>query len=188
MHVIIAGTARAGKTTVSMTLNERGFVHYKMDSIKRGMCEAYNLKYDDWDLVSPIMCKIINRIIIDNKTDTNYKYEKYLFDTPFIYPKDLELIDTTDTLVIFMGYPDLTYEEAFLGIRKYDKDTYWTSKIDDNELMQWCHDNVEFFKSEVGRCVYMTSNEEAKIIDEIDFFVDLIVTMYEFERKVSNNG
>jgi len=49
-------------------------------------------------------------------------------------------------------------------------------------------DNVEFFKSEVGRCVYMTSNEETKIIDEIDFFVDLIVTMYEFERKVSNNG
>lgn len=34
----------------------------------------------------------------------------------------------------------------------------------------------------------MTSNEETKIIDEIDFFVDLIVTMYEFERKVSNNG
>lgn len=49
-------------------------------------------------------------------------------------------------------------------------------------------DNVEYFKSEVGRCVYMTSNEETKIIDEIDFFVDLIVTMYEFERKVSNNG
>lgn len=49
-------------------------------------------------------------------------------------------------------------------------------------------DNVEFFKSEVGRCVYITSNEETKIIDEIDFFVDMIVTMYEFERKVSNNG
>ena len=47
-------------------------------------------------------------------------------------------------------------------------------------------DNVEFFRSEVGRCVYMTSNEETKIIDEIDFFVDLIVTMYEYERRINN--
>ena len=35
---------------------------------------------------------------------------------------------------------------------------------------------------------YSFDDEETKIIDEIDFFVDLIVTMYEFERKVSNNG
>lgn len=47
-------------------------------------------------------------------------------------------------------------------------------------------DNVEFFKSEVGRCIYITSNEETKIIDEIDFFVDLIVMMYEYERRINN--
>ena len=47
-------------------------------------------------------------------------------------------------------------------------------------------DNVEFFRSEVGRCVYMTSNEEKKIMDEIDLFVDLIVTMYEYERRINN--
>lgn len=49
-------------------------------------------------------------------------------------------------------------------------------------------DNVEFFKSEVGRCVFTTSSEEAIIIDEIDFFVELIVSMYEYERKMINNG
>lgn len=49
-------------------------------------------------------------------------------------------------------------------------------------------DNVEFFKSEVGRCVFTTSSEETLIIDEIDFFVELIVSMYEYERKMINNG
>lgn len=49
-------------------------------------------------------------------------------------------------------------------------------------------DNVEFFKSEVGRCVFTTSSEETVIIDEIDFFVELIVSMYEYERKMINNG
>ena len=32
------------------------------------------------------------------------------------------------------------------------------------------------------------SSEEAIIIDEIDFFVELIVSMYEYERKMINNG
>lgn len=63
------------------------------------------------------------------------------------------------------------------------------NKVDDlilrrNDIL----DNTEFFKSEVGRCVYTTSIEETKVIDEIDFFVELIVDMYENERKMSNNG
>ena len=49
-------------------------------------------------------------------------------------------------------------------------------------------DNVDYFKSEVGRCIYLTTNEETKIIDEIEFFVEIIVDMYEFERKMGNNG
>ena len=63
MHVIIAGAARSGKTTLSLMLNKYGYTHYKMDSIKRGICESYELKYDDWKDISPIMCRIINRVI-----------------------------------------------------------------------------------------------------------------------------
>ena len=36
-HVIIAGASRSGKTTLSLKLRERGFTHYKMDTIKRGL-------------------------------------------------------------------------------------------------------------------------------------------------------
>ena len=85
MHIIIAGTARSGKTTLSLMLKELGYVHYKMDSIKRGICEAYNLHYDNWDKISPIMATIINRMIQDNKTDTNYLLEDYVFYILKIY-------------------------------------------------------------------------------------------------------
>ena len=146
MHIIIAGCARSGKTTLSLKLNKHGYVHYKMDSIKRGICEAYNLKYNDWDKVSIIMAKIINRMIKDQTTDTNYLKEKYLFDIPFLYPKDIELIDTSNTIVIFLGYPNISYKENFNNIRKYDKDNYWTSKVSDEELKKWCIDNVNFSK------------------------------------------
>lgn len=146
MHVIIAGTARSGKTTLSLLLNDYGYTHYKMDSIKRGLCESLNLRYDNWEDVSPIMCNIINKIIQDNKTDTNYKKEKYLFDTPFIYPKDLETIDTSETIIIFLGYAHIDVETEVGLIREHDQEHYWTTRISDEQLKEWTIDNIEYSK------------------------------------------
>ena len=146
MHIIIAGCARSGKTTLSLMLKEKGYVHYKMDSIKRGICEAYNLKYDNWDKISTIMATIINRMIKDQTTDTNYLKEDYVFDIPFLYPKDLSLIDTSNTLIIFLGYSKLSIDESFNNIRLHDKDNYWTNSIDDNSLKRMCKENIEFSK------------------------------------------
>lgn len=172
MHVIIAGAARSGKTTLSLMLNKYGYTHYKMDSIKRGICESYNLSYDSWEDVSKIMCKIINRIIQDNKTDTNYGIEKYLFDTPFLYPKDIEMIDTSDTKVIFLGYANIDVEEEFKLIRKNDKDNFWTAKISDDELRKWTYDNIEFSKylesecKKLGISYYDTSQNRDEVLQK----------------------
>lgn len=172
MHVIIAGAARAGKTTLSLMLNEHGFTHYKMDSIKRGICESYLLKYDDWKDVSPIMCTIINRIIEDNKTDTNYLKEKYLFDTPFLYPKDIQYINTEDTKVIFLGYAHIDVDEEVRLIRENDLENYWTTKISDEELSRWTYDNIEFSKYLEEECkkynikYFDTSKDREKVLEE----------------------
>ena len=146
MHVIIAGAARAGKTTLSMMLNKYGYTHYKMDSVKRGICEALKIKFESWQAISPIMCTLINRIIQDNKTDTNYESEKYLFDTPFLYPKDLSMIDTSDTIVIFIGYAHIDVETQMKCIRENDKNNFWSSKISDEDLRRWTHDDIEYSK------------------------------------------
>lgn len=173
MHVLIAGAARAGKTTLSLMLNELGFVHYKMDSIKRGICEAYHLRYDDWSDVSPTMCTIINRMIEDNKTDTNYGKEKYLFDTPFIYPEDIEKINTEDTLVIFIGYAHTTPLEVFNKRRKCDSDNLWTRKLSDEELLNNCKQDVEFSKLLERECMRLgipyfdTSNNREEVLENI---------------------
>lgn len=181
MHIIIAGAARAGKTTLSLMLKEKGYVHYKMDSIKRGICEAYHIKYDNWKEVSPIMSIIINRMIQDNKTDTNYKLEDYVFDIPFLYPKDINLIDTSNTLVIFLGYSQLSYDECFNNIRKYDQDNYWTSHITDQKLMEWCHDNIEFSKFLKKECVkykikyFDTSYNRDTVLQEVVKYIEEII-------------
>lgn len=173
MHVIIAGAARSGKTTLSLMLNNYGFTHYKMDSIKRGICEYYSLKYDDWKDVSPIMCTIINRVIEDNKTDTNYLKEKYLFDTPFLLPKDIQMINTKDTYVIFLGYSKISVGEMVKRIRENDLENYWTSKKSDEEIIKETYDNIEFSKHIEEECkkygikYYDTSNDREKVLNDI---------------------
>lgn len=173
MHVIIAGAARSGKTTLSLMLNKYGFTHYKMDSIKRGICESFSLKYDDWKDVSPIMCTIINRIIEDNKTDTNYLKEKYLFDTPFLYPKDIKMINLEDTKVIFMGYAHIDVDEMVKKIRENDLDNYWTNQKNDEELIKETIQNIEFSKyieeecNKYGIKYYDTSNNREMVFEEI---------------------
>ena len=177
MHIIVAGSARSGKTTLSLMLKNRGYVHYKMDSIKRGICEAYNLQYDNWDEVSVIMATIINRIIKDQTTDTNYLKEDYLFDIPFLYPKDLDLIDINNTLVIFLGYSKLSIEENFNNIRKYDKDNYWTNNINDETLKKMCQENIEFSKYLESECnkynipYFDTSYNREEILKKIIIFI-----------------
>ena len=173
MHIIIAGAARSGKTTLSLKFNEYGYTHYKLDSIKRGICEAYNLKYDNWEEVSPIMCKIINRVILDNKTDCNLGKEKYLFDTPFIYPKDINLIDLSDTKAIFLGYSRVTPEEELKNVRMREKENIWTTKIDDENLIKLIEQDIEFSKYLESECnrlgikYYDTSYDRESILNEI---------------------
>lgn len=177
MHIIIAGAARSGKTTLSLMLKDK-YVHYKMDSIKRGICEAYNLKYDNWEELSPIMCTIINKIIKDNKSDTNYLKENYLFDIPFLYPKDLKMIDTENTIVIFLGYAHLTPNESFKQIREHDTSNLWTSRADDEKLKEWCTDNIKFSKYLEKECkrlnikYFDTSNNRNEILKEIVKYIE----------------
>ena len=173
MHVIIAGAARAGKTTLSLMLNEYGYTHYKMDSIKRGICESEILNPDDWDKVSSVMCTVINRIIEDNKTDTNYLKEKYLFDTPFLYPKDISSINIENTIVVFLGHAHISVEEEMKLIRENDEENYWTNKINDEELRKWTSDSIEFSKyleeecKKLGIKYYDTSFDRENVLKQV---------------------
>lgn len=177
MHVIIAGTARSGKTTLALMMNEYGFTHYKMDSIKRGIFQSFGMKNDRWESVSPLMCNIINKIIQDNKTDTNYNLEKYLFDTPFVYPSDIQNIDTSDTLVIFLGYAHITVEEEMRLIRENDKAHYWTTKISDEVLREWTIENIEYSKHLEEECrklnikYFDTSVDREKVLEEAKKYI-----------------
>ena len=173
-HIIIAGTVRSGKTTLALNLKNKGYTHYKMDSIKRGFFEALNISTKNWKVVSKLMIKVINRIIEDSYTDTIANQESIVFDTPYIYTKDIKKIKDKNVIIIFLGYSSITKEEVFNNIRKYDKENYWTNELLDNELLKRCEENIKFSKMLKKECkknnilYFDTSHNRNKVLEYIE--------------------
>lgn len=178
-HIILAGTSRAGKTTLSMELAKLDYTHYKMDPIKRALYgNIIDEDGSNWEEVSPKMAKIIGQILKDNKTDTDYNQEHYVIDTCHLFPHDAKSIEDEDTKVIFLGYADSSVDERLNEIRKNDKDNYWTSKLSDDELKKLLQQNIDFSNQIKNECekygitYYDTgkSREETlkKIYDDIE--------------------
>ena len=104
-HIIIAGASRCGKTTLSMKLSKEGFIHYKMDSIKRGIDRNFWDGYkNDWRQVSPHMAHLIATIIKENQSDIVNGNEYYVIDTCHLYPSDIAKYNLENTIIIFLGH------------------------------------------------------------------------------------
>lgn len=146
-HVIIAGAARTGKTTLSLMLRENNinFTHYKMDSIKRGMDNNfYEGRITLWKDASPKFAKLIKRIIDESKTDIIVDKEQYLIDTCHLYPIDIYNENIDDTIVIFLGYTNITPEEKLKVIRNSDPINGWTKTKDDETLIKGSIMDIEY--------------------------------------------
>ena len=90
-HIIIAGSPRTGKTTLALYFHKVGFVHYKMDSIKRAMFKALSLNIYDWHIISPMIASMISTIVLENSSDKVFNNEYYCIDTCHLYPIDIIL-------------------------------------------------------------------------------------------------
>ncbi len=140
MHIIIAGCARSGKTTLCKKTRELGFVHYKMDSVKRGVCKHFKIKTIGWTDFSLGVRDIIEQIILDEEGDN------ILFDTPHLSVEDAYYLkEKYNVLVVYMGYINMTYDSFKEWISTYDNDT-WCLKLSEEELLDLFNGCVLFSK------------------------------------------
>ncbi len=143
-HIIIAGPSRSGKTTLSLMFGKLGFVHYKMDSIKRGIDRNFWDGYkDDWRKVSPHMSHLIKTIINENASDIVKDKEYYVIDTCHIYPVDIYNEHLENTIIVFLGYANTKIEDKFKFIRKSDQ-KLWSSELDDEELKEYIQIGIDY--------------------------------------------
>ena len=177
-HIILAGGSRCGKTTLSMRLAKEGFVHYKMDTIKRGIDNNFWDHYkDDWRTVSPHMAHLIKVMIEDNQSDIVRDKEYYCIDTCHLYPSDIAKCNLENTIIVFLGYIDMDIEQKINDIRKYDK-KLWSSKLTDDELRYYLEDGINYCKEVKDECekynikFFDTGNNYVKVINEAYEYIE----------------
>lgn len=181
-HIIIAGASRCGKTTLSMKLSKEGFVHYKMDSIKRGIDKNFWDGYrDDWRRVSPHMAHLIATIINENQSDIVKDKEYYIIDTCHLYPCDIAKYNLENTIIIFLGYSNIDVFDKLGNIRKYDKDV-WTTLLSDQDLNYNTELGIEYSKEAKKECEELG----IKYFDTSDNFEETLNEAYEYIRGELN--
>jgi len=150
-HIIVAGTPRAGKTTISRELTYLGYVHYRLDSIKRAIFSIFFPNEKDWHKASQITVKIIEKLVDDNEQESTRK-EFFIFDTPHLYPEDVAKLDKDKYLIVFIGYTDVDVSEKVQSILDYDDETCWTHKLSREKLEELVRGNIEFSKEIKEQC------------------------------------
>ena len=179
MHIIIAGCARSGKTTLCKKTRELGFVHYKMDSVKRGVCRHFNIKTKLWTDFSDGVRDIIEQIILDEYEDN------ILFDTPHLSVEDADYLRVKyNVLVVYMGYTEMKYEDFKKFIATYDNDT-WCMKLDEVELRDLFDGCVKF---SIENKTKISNISEIKYFDISSNPEETIDKAFNYIRECVDNG
>lgn len=183
MHIIIAGAARSGKTTLSRRFKELGFIHYKMDSIKRGICKYLDIKTSKWTDFSKGVCMMIGQVVNDEREDN------IIFDTPHISVMDAASLMSDDVIVVFLGYDSMDFDTFKKNTDKYDKGT-WSSELPLDELKKLFEDSKKFSIENKEQCEAVgikyfdvTKNRERVLDEAYQYVVDKIE-----KNKVKNKN
>lgn len=181
-HVIIAGSPRAGKTTMSKSLmsGNLGFTHYKMDSIKRAVFDIFCPENKDWHFASKVVARMIKKICDDNRQEST-KPECFIFDTPHLYPEDLIDFPKDEFVIIFLGYTEISVEEKTNEILSHDRADCWTKKLERKKLEALVEGNIAFSKELKEQCekygikyFEMSEDMEEHLFEAIDYVVQNI--------------
>lgn len=154
-NIFIAGIARSGKSTFAKKLNkDREYNYLPLDhltsSIKHNFPEiGIKSKVVIDETSSKKQAQLLSRF---TRTISGTG-ELFLIDSAHILPEDLnDCLDREKWDIYYFGYPNISPEEKFTQIRKYDNEHDWTRKRDDEELLGMVKDLVSLSKTVEETC------------------------------------
>ena len=152
-YIIIAGVPRAGKSTVSqMIAKQRGYQHISMDAILSGIekifpeCKINTSDFDDalknYRYISSKIAPFISAMISSGEYDEcDYGV---VIDVYQLTPYDFkQYIANEKSEGYFIITPNITPEERFDLLKKYDTSDDYTYFHSDEQNMNDCRDIVE---------------------------------------------
>lgn len=160
--IILAGTARSGKTTLARRLQkETGFSLISGDAL---MCTfeaiypqlgiSHEGKWDD------VCKKWEDFIFVYLKHLTTYEHIPFIFDTFHLMPEQIARLGMHEKYTVaFLGYPGLTAAQKMADIRQYKTEHYdWTAERTDEELTKDVAEFVERSKWLQQECTRLSLN------------------------------
>lgn len=171
-NIFIGGVSRSGKSTVSLFLSDKlNYNHIPLDyftaSLKRNFpqCDIKSsvVINDTSEKLAKLLSTVTNII---NDTD-----EKFIIDSAHIMPRDIiKILDLEKWDIYFFGYPNISKEEKFSLVKKYDKNTDWTNRKSDEELLDIFEKLIEISKKIKKEC----QEYNIKFIDTSKGFIDVL--------------
>lgn len=182
-NIAIFGCSRSGKTTLAKMIAKRyqNYQVYFGDDIRWTFQNIFpmlninskggsGMKDDFPKFLSELFYESIKR----NKGEFNY-----IIETCNVKPyKAKELFDNDDTIVLFLGVSDLTIQEHFKEIRKYETKKDWSYYKTDEMLLEHCSYWVPESKKIKEECEKLnlwyvdTSFDREKVLQETLLLLD----------------
>lgn len=155
--VIIGGTPRSGKTTLSVRLAKNGFSRISFDhineSIEKGLPEIIIEDNHNQECCSKKLYiffeTMVNNAVNDAKIyGINTVIDMYDFTPEYVS----KLPNQKDIEVYYLGYPEFSVEEIKHNIKYYAEPTDWIAQVDDEYLGEVAHRCYEVNQKLVKQC------------------------------------
>lgn len=156
-NVIIAGIARAGKSTVCKELCKKGFSHFTCDSLVYSLEHIFpELGINQKEATEEVKktSKNFAPVLLTLAKCMENEYLPYpvVFDVYQFMPEDyIKHMKTKDIKVYFLGYPDIPVEEEFKILRANKVPEEYTLKYTDEYLKELIEQRInesKFIKEE----------------------------------------
>lgn len=180
-NIIIIGSPRSGKSSLANLLADLyGYQIIRIDTLRRTFKDVF----PDMNITSAtaINHKLFKKFV-QHYFDMNLNYHRnkysYILEGYEITIKDYqEMFQNENTLLCVLGLSDLTPNELLANIRKYDTNKDWSTKYDNEYMLNHCKEYISYSKENKMLCQknnllyfetsYNRDNILKKIVKEIE--------------------
>lgn len=173
-NIFIAGVARSGKSTLAEKIcKNMNYNHFPLDYITSSLKKNFPECNINSNVIINHSSKKLSLLLstVFNIMDT--KDELFIIDSAHIMPKDIvEYINRDNWDIYYVGYPNISSQDKFNLIRKYDTESDWTSKRTDEDLLDTLEKLIHISKEIEHQCHELnipfidTSEDLLKSIDK----------------------
>ena len=152
-NIAIFGASRAGKTTLARNINKI-YPNYHIingDSVRKAFQNELpqnNINQYNGSGMQEDFARF-SAALFKDEINRNKGYYNYIFDSCDVSVENaLKFFKDDSTIILFLGYSELTEEEALKNYRKYEKKDDWTYERTDDELIEhaktWINNSKTF--------------------------------------------